>query len=172
MKKEIPELKRLELNKQNVMKVLFDCKINENSRKTTYPISFYSDELSRKAPKMSFDEEKLINNIGIIQYLLGQLQGVHKRKDPLTPGEGIINYKGEKWTDDVRALYALYYLGCASASFPEFIDGKNYAETDNISAYYKINLRPTFAPSDPNFKLEDARFALEELGVKLPEDIT
>ena len=169
---KIPELKRLELNKQNVMKVLFDCKVTENSKKTTYPISFYSKKSSRKAPKISFDEEKVINNIGIVQYLLGQLQGVHKRKDPLTPGEGIINYKGEKWTDDIRALYALYYLGCASASFPAFIDGKNYAETDSISAYYNIMLKPTFSPSDPNFKLEDARKALKNLGVKLPEDLS
>lgn len=30
---KIPELKRLELNKENVMKVLFDCKVNENSKK-------------------------------------------------------------------------------------------------------------------------------------------
>ena len=169
---KIPELKRLELNKENVMKVLFDCKVTENSKKTTHPISFYSDESSRKAPKMSFDAEKLINHLEIIQYLLGQLQGVHKRKDPLTPGEGIINYKGEKWTDDNRALFALYYLGCASASFPNFVDGKNSAETDNISAFYSVMLKPTYAPSDPNFKLEDARKALEDLGVKLPEDIT
>ena len=172
MKKEIPELQRLELNKQNVMKVLFDCKVTENSKKTTPPISFYSNKSARTAPKMSFDEEKLINNIGIIQYLLGQLQGVHKRKDPLTPGEGFINYKGEKWTDDSRVLYALYYLGCASSSFPHFIDGKKYAETDNISAYYNIMLKPTYSPDDPNFKLEDARKALKNLGVKLTEDIT
>ena len=169
---KIPELKRLELNKENVMKVLFDCRVTENTKKSTYPISFFSDESSRKAPKMSFDEERLINNIGIIQYLLGQLYGVHKRKDPLTPGEGIVNYKGKKWTDDIRALYALYYLGCSSASFPHFIDGEIYAESDNIAAYYKINLKPTFAPSDPNFKLEDARMALENLGVKLPDDLT
>ena len=30
---KIPELKRLELNKQNVMKILFDCKATENSKK-------------------------------------------------------------------------------------------------------------------------------------------
>ena len=121
---------------------------------------------------MSFDEERLINNLWVIQYLLGQLQGVHKRKDPLTPGEGIINYKGEKWTDDNRALFALYYLGCASSSFPRFIDGKNNAETDSISAFYSVMLKPTFAPSDPNFKLESARKALNNLGVKLPDDLT
>ena len=121
---KIPELKRLELNKENVMKVLFDCKVNESSKRRTYGISFYSEKSSRKAPKIEFDEDKLINNIGIIQYFLGQLYGVHKRKDPLTPAEGIINYKGKKWTDDNRALFALYYLGCASASFPQFIDGE------------------------------------------------
>ena len=120
---------------------------------------------------MSFDEERFIQNIKIIQYLLGQLYGVHKQKDPLTPGEGIINYKGQKWTDDNRALFALCYLGCAASSFPQFVDRELYAETNNITAYYKINLKPTFAPSDPNFKLEDARYALEDLGVKLPEHI-
>lgn len=88
---------------------------------------------------MSFDEERLIQNIKIIQYLLGQLYGVHKQKDPLTPGEDIINYKGQKWTDDNRALFALYYLGCAASSFPQFVDGELYAETNNITAYYKIN---------------------------------
>ena len=33
-------------------------------------------------------------------------------------------------------------------------------------------LKPTFAPSDPNFKLESARKALNNLGVKLPDDLT
>ena len=53
---KIPELKRLELNKQNVMKVLFDCKVTENSKKTTHPISFYSKESARTAPKMSLEK--------------------------------------------------------------------------------------------------------------------
>ena len=39
---KIPELKRLELNKQNVMKVLFDCKATESSKKT-FDVSFYSN---------------------------------------------------------------------------------------------------------------------------------
>ena len=168
---KIPELKKLELNKQNVMKVLFDCKANESSQKTQ-TVSFYSKESSRKAPPILFDVNKVVNHRHIIQYFLGQLQGVHKRKDPLTPGEGIINYKGEKWTDDNRALFALYYLGCAAVSFPKFIDGEKSAETNNITAYYNVMLKPTYSPSDPNFKLEDARKALKDLGVKLPEDLS
>ena len=49
---KILELKRLELNKQNVMKVLFDCKATESSKKT-FDVSFYSNKSSRKAPKIS-----------------------------------------------------------------------------------------------------------------------
>ena len=167
---KIPELERLELNKQNVMKVLFECRATDASKKTQ-AVSFYSKESSRKAPRYSFDVDRVVSQRHVIQYFLGQIYGVHKRKDPLTPGEGIINYKGQKWTDDNRALFALYYLGCATASFPKFIDGKNNAETNNITAYYNVMLKPTFEPTDPNFKLEDAKFALEDLGVTLPDNL-
>ena len=153
------------------MKVLFDCKANDSSEKTQ-TVSFYSKESSRKAPKVLFDVDRVVSHRHIIQYFLGQIYGVHKRKAPLTPGEGIINYKGQKWTDDMRALFALYYLGCATASFPKFIDGPKSAETNNITAYYNVMLKPTYPPSDPNFKLEDAKMALEDLGVKLPEDLS
>lgn len=42
----------------------------------------------------------------------------------------------------------------------------------SLKNYYKTHLFPTYAPSDPNFKLEDAKMALEDLGVKLPDDLT
>lgn len=171
MKKEIPELKRLELNKQNVMKILFDCKATENSKKAT-PITFYSKSSTRKAPPVLFDSEKMFKYYSTISYLLGQIKGVHEKKPFLTPAEGIFNYKGEKWTDDNRALFALYYLGCATTTFPQFIDGEKSAITPPLKSFYEGNLVPTYAPSDPKFQLKDARNALKEFNIKIPKDIT
>lgn len=171
MKKEIPELKKLELNKQNVMQILFNCKATPESRKKQ-AISFYDSSSSRKAPPVLFDMQKVISHYFSIAYLLGQVKGIHEKKNTLTPAEGIFNYKGEKWTDDNRALFALYYLGCAATTFPQFIDGEKSAITPPLEEYYSAYLTPTYAPSDPNFKLEDARKALKDLGVKLPDDIT
>ena len=91
---KIPELKRLELNKENVTKVLFDCKVNENS-KNNIPDNFLRCSIISQRTENEFWRRTISQNIKIIQYLLGQLYGVHKQKDPLTPGEGIINYKGQ-----------------------------------------------------------------------------
>ena len=171
MKKEIPELKRLELNKQNVMKVLFDCKATAESKKTQ-AVSFYDSSSSRKAPPVLFDLQKVYSYYFLIAYLLGQVKGLHEKRNTISPAEGIFNYKGEKWTDDNRALFALYYLGCAATTFPKFIDGEKNAITPPLEDYYSAYLTPTYSPSDPNFKLESARKALKNLGVKLPEDLS
>ena len=167
---KIPELKRLELNKENVMKVLFDCKATENST-NTITSTFYSKTSTRKAPPVKLDTTKLFSYSNLISYLFGQLKSIHKRQETMSPAEGIFNYKGEKWTDDNRALFALYYLGTADVIFPKFIDGEKSAITPDLSTRYDGLLTPTFAPYDPNFKLEDAASALRELGVKLPSNL-
>lgn len=171
MKKEIPELKKLELNKQNVMELLFKCKPNSETKKNI-TANFYSIHSTRKAPPVQLDEELVINHSRLIRYYLGQVKNIHEKKDTLTPAAGIFNYKDEKWTDDNRALFALYYLAAASRNLPRFIDGPTCAITSSLQPFYNTNLFPTYSPSDPNFKLEDARKALEDLGVKLPDDIT
>ena len=76
----------------------------------------------------------------------------------------------KKWTDDNRALFALYYLGTASGNLPHFIDGEKYA----YSNLTKVTpwLTPTFPPDDPRFNINDAKRALKEIGIKLPEDQT
>lgn len=170
MKKEIPELKRLELNKKNVIELLFKCKPTPNSTKIV-TANFYSVQSTRKSPPVQLDRNVISKYTNLLRYWMGQVQAIHQQKDKLTPAAGIINYKGEKWTDDNKALFALYYLVTTSIVFPTFEDGPSGAETPSLKPYYHV-LKPTFAPSDPNFKLEDARKALEDLGVKLPEDIT
>lgn len=167
---KIPELKKLELNKQNVMEVLFKYKPTQNS-KTIITANFYSKQSTRKAPPIQLDRSMISQYTDLLRYWLGQIQDLHQQKDRLTPAAGIFDYKGKKWTDDNRALFALYYLVTTSIVFPVFEDGPNGAETCSLKPYYQV-LKPTFAPNDPNFKLEDARKALADLGVKLPDDLS
>ena len=101
---KIPELKRLELNKQNVMKILFDCKATENST-NTITSTFYSKTSTRKAPPVKFDTTKLFSYSNLVSYLFGQLKSIYKRQETMSPAEGIFNYKGDKWTDDNRVLF-------------------------------------------------------------------
>jgi len=169
---KIPELKRLELNKENVMKVLFDCRVTPNSTKITTSYIYHHEFSTRKAPQMKLDLDFLYQYQNLIRYWLGQIKDIHHQAFRLTPGAGIINYNGEKWTDDNRALFALYYLATASLSLPCFVDGEKGAETPLLLSYYNRFLKPTFAPSDSNFKLKDAKNALDDLGVKLPDDLT
>ena len=168
MKKEIPQLQRLELNKQNVMKILFDCKASENT-KTPLQSTIYSEESSRKAPPITFDFEKLYDNKFLIGYLLGQIKGVHLKRKTLTPADGYFNYKNEQWTTEPNTLIALYYLSTACHLIPRFVDGEKTAIIDDLKLYYDAGLKPTYAPSDPNFNLKDARSALKYLGVDIDE---
>ena len=167
---KIPELARLELNKQNVMKILFECRATDSGPKT-FISPFYDKTSSRKAPPVRFDASKLFAYTNLTSYLLGQLKRIHEHKEHMAPEEGILNYNNEKWTDDYRALFALYYLVTADTIFPKFIDGEKDATTPDLTMFYGGGLKPTYSPSDPNFKLEDARKALKCLGVILPDNL-
>ena len=168
---KIPELEKLELNQKNVMELLFKSKATPQTKKII-EATFYSKNSSRKAPVVLLDQDLVFAHYNLIRYWLGQIQNIHQQKKTLTPAAGIINYKGEKWTNDNRALFALYYLATSSNDLPVFKDGTNCAETPDLTPYYETGLRPTIAPSDPNFKLENARKALKNLGVKLPDDLS
>jgi len=168
MKKEIPQLQRLELNKQNVMKILFDCKATPECKEIRH-VSFFSKDSQRKAPEFPFDLSKIYNYSEVITYLLGQVYAFHAKKTQITPAEAIFNYKKEKWTDDTNVLFALYYLAVGCDALPRFIDGEKTAITPSLTLYYNSGLVPTYAPSDPRFKLEDAKLALKQLGVEIDE---
>lgn len=171
MKKDIPELARLELTTENVFKLFNDCLATPESEKIVRS-SFYDYSSSRKAPEVPFDVTILFKHKSLIKYYLGQLKGVHDNKIKMIPSDGLFNYKGEKWTNDNRALFSLYYLGVASASFPNFIDGEKYAVTNNLPLFFKAGLKPTLSPNDPNFNIKNAIYALKNLGIILPEEPT
>lgn len=166
MTNHIPDLSKLELNQKNVMELLFKCKATPQT-KNVDNATFYSKDSIRKAPIIKLDQDLTIANKQIIRYWLGQLKPIHQQKEVMTPGEGFFNYNNQRWASDDRALYALYYLGTSSATFPYFEDGYQHAQTENLSALYALGLKPTYSPNDPRFKLEDAKKALSALGVSI-----
>lgn len=168
MKKEIPELKKLELNPQNVLELLLKCKATPQSTSVNN-VSFYSSESTRKAPTFPIDQDIVFSYRKLITYWFGQLLAIHNHKEYMTPGEGIINYKGEKWSSDNRALFALYYLGTSSTAFPYFVDGPTTAQTRSLNPFYRLGLKPTYPPNDSRFNIKDAKKALKDLGVDIDE---
>lgn len=162
----IPELSKLELNQKNVMELLFKCKATPQT-KNVNDANFYTTDSVRKAPIIKLDEDIVLANKKLIGYWFGQLLPIHQQQEEMTPAEGFFNYNNERWASDDRALYALYYLGTSSTAFAFFEDGIGHARTRHLQTYYRLGLKPTYSPNDPRFKLEDAKRALEALGVSI-----
>ena len=169
---DIPELAYLELTPQNVMRILFACRVTEEVEgESIETVSFISSKSAgRQVPTVKFDVKKLYAYDQLIRYFVGQLQFVHREKDFISVAEGILNYKGEKWITDNRHLYALYFLATGNVLFPKFIVKDQRIVSPDLSIFY-LSLPPTFSPSDPNFRLEQAAGALKDLGAKLPDHV-
>ena len=162
-------LRKLELSEQTVKELFVSCLRNEKSE-GYINASFYDESSSRKAPIVQFDSTIITKNANLFRYLLGQIRAVHDNTGYITPGSGSNSYNGTKWTRDNNVLSALYYMTTAAGALDYFVDGEKYAYS--IFRNLVTRLTPTYPPSDPNFKLEDARKALACLGVKLPEDLS
>ena len=105
--------------------------------------NFYKGELRNKAPLLEFDRDQLEKHEESIRYLLGQLHAVHSGRKTMSLVYGLMNYRGENWTDNNMALYGLYYLGTASFELPLFQAVENGAASP-ICEF--ITLQPTFWP--------------------------
>lgn len=133
---------KLELNKLNVLRLMKEC------RKTDATVdvisnNFYTGPIKDKAPILDFDKEKLWAKRESIRYLLGQLHAVHAGKETMSLPYALMNYKGDNWTDDNMALYALCYLGTASLTLPFFQPVRDGVISP--IADFK-SLKPTFWP--------------------------
>ena len=153
-------LKMLELNPRNVVGVIQQCKATPETKKV-YNANFYSKDSRQQAPVYPLDNDKLLQYSSLIKYWLGQLQFVQRKEETVSPAMGLFNYQGKRWTEDNRALFALYYLATSPSLLilPKFED----RELPNVSIYY-LDLPATCAPSDPSFKItepvEEALFSL------------
>lgn len=151
-------LKLLELNPRNVVGVIQQCKATPETKKV-YNANFYSKDSRQQAPVYPLDVDRLLQYRSLIKYWLGQLQFVQQQEETVSPAMGLINYQGKRWTEDNRALFALYYLATSLLLIPSFRD----RELPNARTYYKT-LPATYAPSDPSFKItepvEEALFSV------------
>ena len=143
----------IDLNEQNVQKLFAYCLANDQTDpQNIVKANFFEITENVNIPTMKFDKIKLFAFSNTISFLLGQLNSVHSGKSNMIATDGCKKYDGTTWTQNKVALFALYYLGTASASLPQFIylDAlKNYASP--ISDFKDI-LKPTLSPNDPNFK--------------------
>lgn len=133
----------LELTKLNVYRLMQECKATENS-KNKIRCSFYDEKAGKKMPVLEFDKKGIDNCRETINYMLGQLEAVHKNKQYLSVYYGLSNYHEENWTNEDLALYSLYYLGVASYTLPPFKRSEKGSFFSPIGEFRK--LKPTFWP--------------------------
>lgn len=138
------------LDQKNVLEVYKSCMIpKENIGKDpedeVRTKVFTVDSCGKDSPEMVFSRKKLAEHRFRIKYLLGQLKVTHDSLQAFTLPMGFINYKNEPWTKDNGTLMALYYLGVATGSMPQFA---TTPEASNIaSTTKKLTLR--LSPEDP-----------------------
>lgn len=148
---DIEQFSILKLNKQNVLSTFRECLATADTPKDhIWSGHFFSQESKRTAPSISFNHMELAAKIPIFQYWAGQLKVIHQRRNSFTMAQGMLDYTGNKWTDDNNAVLAFYYLAVVSLTLPYFTDGENSAEMTNMELYYKT-LPPTYAPEDSRF---------------------
>ena len=93
-----------------------------------------------------FYKNNILQNKQSIQYLFGQLAGVHEGKQILTIDEFFKKYTGEQWTSDKSILMNFLYLGrCNKINCILPFNKKNN------SAIIEQAIKPTLSPKDPNF---------------------
>lgn len=136
----------IELNRENVLKIYWDCLANEN----TVPDNILHRTFLEveNAQYIDFDVYKIHEHRAKINYLYGQLYYRHiydKKPQPLELTYGVASYDGKAWTQDQSELVAFYYLGVAATAIIAFnAEGK----TRFSSVDYVI---PTLSPNDPAF---------------------
>lgn len=134
---------KLELNKLNVLRLMQKCKKTSQTQNVIYA-RIYSESSDKKSQVLEFDKAQIDSCRYSIRYLLGQLHAVHTQKETMTLSYGLLDYKGNEWTDDQMALWALYYLGIASTTLPQFEKAVNGGFCSPIGIYKA--LKPTFWP--------------------------
>ena len=143
----------LDLNEGNVQAIFHRCLATDDTPKekeTTGVLFSRATGFSGEDVKIiSFDREKLLVNKKNIEYLFGQLKGVHNSNgnDVKLPLADITErYDGIRWTGDTDTLFKLGYLGVV----PE-ISLVNPVLAKDRSTVISGKVKPTLSPKDPAF---------------------
>ena len=144
----------IELNRENVLKIYWECLANEN----TDSEDILSKRFLKDGQAIDFDLNKIRANYEKVRYLYGQLYYRHiyeNNPQPLELTYGIATYDGKAWTEDQSELVAFYYLGVAALAIGKF-DERGRAHF----ASYDLTI-PTLSPNDPAFA-EWAKYHIED----------
>ena len=143
----------IDLNEGNVQAIFNRCLATDDTPKgkeTTGVLFSRATGFSGEDVKIIyFDRDKLLVNKKNIEYLFGQLKGVHNSNGndvKLPLADSIKRYDGTCWTGDTDPLFKLGYLGVV----PE-ISLVNPVLAKDRSTVISGKVKPTLSPKDPNF---------------------
>ena len=143
-----PQFTPLELNEGNVQAIFNRCKSKGYDTETLWSDVFRAElGHSDKETTVFFEKNAILQNKRTIQYLFGQLAGIHQNIKSLSLNQFYMTYGNHKWTTSEDALMKLLYLGACNEINCIFPFSKKQGDTSLISS----TLFPTLSPKDPNF---------------------
>lgn len=143
-----PQFTPLELNEGNVQAVFNRCKSKGYDTETLWSDVFRAElGYSDKETTVFFEKTAILQNKRTIQYLFGQLAGIHQKIKSLSLNQFFQTYDNHKWTISEEALMKLLYLGGCNEINCIFPFSKKQGDISLISS----TLIPTLSPKDPAF---------------------
>lgn len=136
----------IELNEGNVQAIFNRC-LAQSGEATTYAQVLQKALAGKESDLIKFSKPRIVIESKNISYLLGQLEGVHKKMPHIPLEYGIINYNDRKWTTNADILLRLYALAIANNNIRPFALQKDKTLSANISS-----IKPTLSPKDSNFQ--------------------
>ena len=141
----------VDLNEENVARIFKYCTASIlTPAKNAVVSSFYSNNNTSK--KIKFHKEKLLEMQESVQYMLGQLMCVHKKREFMILTDGFKKYTGKNWTEDKTLLFSLYYLGVATNHLPAFEPSDDGSNDYFAPISKQLSLKPTISPNDPELE--------------------
>lgn len=142
----------IDLNEANVMALLNYCAANaQTAPDDIISANFFTEDSQMNVPSLKFSKSKLFEKRNTIYYILGQLRCVHDNSVFAEITSGAYKYDGTVWSMNNAAVFSLYYLGCASGTFPQFKANTNVNQY--LADFAEVNrILPTLSPNDSEFE--------------------
>lgn len=152
---EYSEKDMLDLNEENVKKVFTYCLATPATSKENIKIChFLTAESGAKIPAIKFDRAKMDEMKYSINYMLGQIEKVHKRNvTNMELKDGFSRYTGRDWTNNKTALFCLYYLGVGTNQLPVFAGKEMISEIST-----QKTLQPTYVLEEHKLRVKFKSF--------------
>ncbi|MBQ8604337.1 MAG: hypothetical protein IJ410_05815 [Oscillospiraceae bacterium] len=143
----------LDLNEENVRNLLAYCAATPRTAPDDIiSANFFSADSKMNIPDLKFSKSKIDEKRYTILYMLSQLKCIHDDSVFATVADGSHKYDGTVWSTNNAAVFSLYYLGCASNTFPVFRpDTVANAFLAKLADLDFVFLQPTLSPNDPEF---------------------